>query len=92
MSSKNFFSMLFKVWIVCKEFIHFEENCCTTLYSFWKTFYFNLLKPKVEDTVAKVFNQKIQTFKGGYLDFSHLTELKNVHINEIYMKKNTNHQ
>ena len=27
------------------------------------------------------------TFKGGYLDFSHLTELKNMYITEIYMKK-----
>ena len=26
-------------------------------------------------------------FKGGYLDFSHLTELKNIYITEIYMKK-----
>ena len=26
-------------------------------------------------------------FKGGYLDFSHLTELKNVYITEIYMRK-----
>ena len=26
-------------------------------------------------------------FKGGYLDFSHLTELKNIYIMEIYMKK-----
>ena len=25
--------------------------------------------------------------KGGYLDFSHLTELKNIYITEIYMKK-----
>ena len=25
--------------------------------------------------------------KGGYLDFSHLTELKNICITEIYMKK-----
>ena len=24
--------------------------------------------------------------KGGYLDFSHLTELKNIYITEIYMK------
>ena len=24
---------------------------------------------------------------GGYLDFSHLTEFKNVHITEIYMEK-----
>ena len=35
-------------------------------------------------------------FKGGYLDFSHLTELKNIYFTEIYMKKkkknNTNHQ
>ena len=26
-------------------------------------------------------------FKGGYLDFSHLTELKNICIIEIYMKQ-----
>ena len=26
-------------------------------------------------------------FKGGYLDFSHLTEFKNINITEIYMKK-----
>ena len=25
--------------------------------------------------------------KGGYLDFSHLTELNNVYITKIYMKK-----
>ena len=25
--------------------------------------------------------------KGGYLDFSHLTELENTYITEIYMKK-----
>ena len=27
------------------------------------------------------------TLKGGYLDFSNLTELKNVYITEIYMEK-----
>ena len=26
-------------------------------------------------------------FKGGYLDFSHLTKLKNVYITKVYMKK-----
>ena len=26
-------------------------------------------------------------FKGGHLDFSHLTEFKNLYITEIYMKK-----
>ena len=26
-------------------------------------------------------------FKGGYVDFSHLTELKDIYITEIYMKK-----
>ena len=25
--------------------------------------------------------------KGGYLDFSHLTKLKNIYFTEIYMKK-----
>ena len=25
--------------------------------------------------------------KGGYLDFLHLTELKNIYVTEIYMKK-----
>ena len=29
----------------------------------------------------------IQSFKGGYLDFSTLTELKNICMNEIYLKK-----
>ena len=29
-------------------------------------------------------------FKGGYLDFSHLTELKNIYITEIDMKKQYN--
>ena len=29
----------------------------------------------------------IQSFKGGYLDFSHLTELSNLYITEIYMTK-----
>ena len=36
------------------------------------------------------FIQKLVTevvVKGGYLDFSHLTELKNTYITEIYMKK-----
>ena len=28
-----------------------------------------------------------QGFKAGYLDFSHLTEFKNIYITEIYMKK-----
>ena len=27
------------------------------------------------------------SFKGGYLDFSHLTELKKIYITEIYMIK-----
>ena len=29
----------------------------------------------------------LDSVKGGYLDFSHLTELKNIYITEIYMKK-----
>ena len=29
-------------------------------------------------------------FKGGHLDFSHQTELKNIYITEIYMKKQYN--
>ena len=28
-----------------------------------------------------------ERIKGGYLDFSHLTELKNIYITEIYIKK-----
>ena len=30
---------------------------------------------------------KLYSLGGGYLDFSHLTELKNIYITEIYMKK-----
>ena len=29
----------------------------------------------------------VKGFKGGYSDFSRLTELKNIYITEIYMKK-----
>ena len=32
-------------------------------------------------------NIQILHFKGGYLEFSRLTKLKNVYINELYMKK-----
>ena len=32
------------------------------------------------------------SLKGGYLDFSHLTKLKNIYITEIYMKRLFNHQ
>ena len=31
-------------------------------------------------------NDEFKT-KGGYLDFLHLSELKNIYITEIYMKK-----
>ena len=31
--------------------------------------------------------RKSYFFKGGYLHFSHLTELKNIYITEIYMRK-----
>ena len=34
----------------------------------------------------------IYLFKGGYLDFSHLTEVKIINITGIYMKNNTIHQ
>ena len=32
-------------------------------------------------------NLKHLTIKGGHLDFSHLTEFKNVYVTEIFMKK-----
>ena len=32
-------------------------------------------------------NLKYYDFKAGFLDFSHLTELKNIYITEIYMRK-----
>ena len=36
-----------------------------------------------------MFSVRFQKFnlKGGYLDFSHLAELKDINITEIYMKK-----
>ena len=36
-------------------------------------------------------SQKIlySSIKGGYLDFSHLTELRNIYITEIHLKKKT---
>ena len=35
---------------------------------------------------CKIF-RRTSGFKGGYLDFSHLIELKIIHIAEIHMKK-----
>ena len=32
-------------------------------------------------------NGQMDGIKGGHLDFSHLTELKNIYITETYMKK-----
>ena len=29
----------------------------------------------------------MKCLKGGYLDFSHLTELRSIYVTEIYMKK-----
>ena len=42
-----------------------------------------LLPGEVSITIFK----KFIGFKGGYLDFSHLAELKKIYITEIYMKK-----
>ena len=32
-------------------------------------------------------NLKQKSVKGGYLDFSHLLQSKNIHITEVFMKK-----
>ena len=47
-----------------------------------------------EQTMAVLKKKTPSLIKGGYLDFSHLTVLKSIHIIEIYEKKknNTNHQ
>ena len=34
-----------------------------------------------------VVSRNTPHLKGGYLDFSHLTELENIYITEIYMRK-----
>ena len=39
------------------------------------------------DNLAVDDVDKATVLKGGYLDFSHLTELKYIYITEIYMKK-----
>ena len=36
------------------------------------------------NTIYSVYKNLLLSIKGGYLDFSHLTELKNVCITEIY--------
>ena len=45
----------------------------------------NLRSAEVKKTRPPV--NHILHVKGGYLDFSHLTELKNIYITEIYMRK-----
>ena len=34
-----------------------------------------------------VVSRNTSRLKGGYLDFSHLTESKNIYMTEIYIKK-----
>ena len=41
--------------------------------------------PGQGDNLEILLHQSL-TLEGGYLDFSHLIELKNIHITEIYMK------
>ena len=44
-------------------------------------------------TIFLPIPKRISVLKGGCLDFSHLSELKNLYFTEIHMKKNnTNHQ
>ena len=38
-------------------------------------------------TLVQIEKSCRQHFKGGYLDFSHLTELEKIYITEIYMEK-----
>ena len=49
---------------------------------FAKTFNLDLFPSSKEFSIF----QKT-AFKGGHLDFSHLTELRNIYITKIYMKK-----
>ena len=37
--------------------------------------------------MANQLKNIVPDLKGGYLDFLHLTELRNIHITEIYVKK-----
>ena len=50
---------------------------------------FNTFATRAHSTKQRRFTNTIcnSSLKGGYLDFSHLTELKNIDITEIYMKK-----
>ena len=51
----------------------------------WKGNYFNQWRP---DKLILLSLRTILAFKGGYLDFSHLTKLKKImFVSEIYMKK-----
>ena len=44
------------------------------------------LKKKPGEVSITIFKQFVG-FKGAYLDFAHLTELKYIYITETYMKK-----
>ena len=44
-------------------------------------------KQKKFQSLYFVFEYWFRDIKGGYFDFSHLTESKNIYITEIYMKK-----
>ena len=41
----------------------------------------------MEKYKENLLSHQCKCFKGGHLEFSHLTELKNIYITEIYMEK-----
>ena len=45
------------------------------------------LSPKVEILDPSKSKAFTNSFKGGYLNYSHLNKLKDIYITEIYMKK-----
>ena len=60
------------------------------LISFFRYAFASFFERKGFNASLAVLNQKYSSLKGGYLDFSHLTELKkniDLYITEIYMKK-----
>ena len=63
-----------------------RRQCCLKDVPFNLQYFLDYQKQKSPFLINLIWH-----FKGGYLDFSHLIELRDIYITESYMKNNTNH-
>ena len=47
----------------------------------------NIVRKRKKSLVISIYSFSHDLFKGGYVDFSHLTKLEYIYVTENYMKK-----